>query len=144
VNIDWISHPVWLIVNGLVAFRLARLVVDDALPPLPRVRAALVAWAERRAAREIAEARRADQAAHGKPALVDGEPRIGPHEQAVYDRRQPYDGEPSLVTLISCYWCAGFWTSVATVAGASLLPTTVWSLIAAPLALSAIVGLAAR
>lgn len=152
MNVDWLASPVWLIVNALVAYRLARLAIDDDLPPLPRLRQAVVAWVTGRASAKLYAARQADEKdpeVQAKQAESDQLARrggynssrvVGPRERAVRDRMQP-SGVPALVDLISCYWCLGYWISLAVAVAASLIPAFAWSLIAAPFALSALVGL---
>lgn len=156
MTLDWLTNPAWLLVNALVAFRLTRLVVDDKVPPLPRLRKLLETWGERRFEVAMFEARDDDSRDKVVIAAQDEAKElarrisanatrvVGPREAKVRDRQALTEGTHPLVYLVDCYWCAGFWISVATVAGASLLPATAWALIAAPLALSAIVGLAAR
>lgn len=128
MDLAWTSSPVWLIINALVAFRLTRLWVDDTLPPLPRLRH----WLRLRM----------DE---GWQRRTQYTPSMGAVE--VDKRRRTkdlYDDMPPATYLLDCYWCAGFWISLGTTLAASLLPATVWALLAVPLALSALVGLLGR
>lgn len=110
----WWADPVLLVVNALAAYRLTRLLLVDALPPLPRVRAALHERALRRW-------------------------RARHHPYGVDEVRDAYGDEPPLSTLITCPWCLGWWVS----AGVALAATAAgpwWHIAAAALALSAAVG----
>jgi hypothetical protein len=121
VTLEWISSPLWLIVNVLAAYRLTRLWVADMLPPLPRMRDAVESWAHARwAGRDLT-----------------GDPR----EPEAYRVWRIYGGTPPLAYLVTCAWCSGYWISLAVFLAASLIPTTVWAFLAVPLAFSAVVGL---
>jgi uncharacterized protein DUF1360 len=155
VNLAWTTQPLALLINILVAYRLTRLWVDDMLPPIPRVRWAIETWAFARQQRRDLAAREADMRdpAHlaevdeaGKRALRGGYQAahvIGPRERAEEQRIHRSGGQPSLVYLIQCHWCAGFWIGLAVFLAASLLPAVAWTVLAVPLALSATTGLIA-
>jgi hypothetical protein len=119
VNTTWFDSPVWLIVNALVAYRLTRLWIDDKVPPLPWLREKVQAYADRDFVNSTNE----------NPTVERWSKQIERY------------GQPPLMFLINCYWCAGFWISAGTVLAAVLIPASVWPFIALPLALSAIVGL---
>lgn len=122
MNLAWTTSPMWLIINALTAYRITRLWIDDTLPPLPRVRRYLQDQMERRWEK-----------------LVDGD---GKFDRKYYPYTGGYGTGPGpLGNLLDCYWCSGFWISLAVVLAASLLPATVWTLIALPFALSALVGI---
>jgi uncharacterized protein DUF1360 len=127
VNLEWVTNPMWLLVNSLVAFRLTRLWIDDMLPPLPRIRDAVQAWAERGWERRGITGDIHDEKASARSYRVW---RLSA-------------GQPAVAYLVTCYWCSGFWIGAAVVLAASLIPATPWALIAAPFALSAVVGLLA-
>lgn len=124
MDLTWTTNPVWLIINVLVAYRLTRLWIDDSLPPLPMLRSRIQerftnAWAIR---------------------TIKERERLGVSNYEFTRREQVYPDHP-LLRLIDCYWCAGFWISLATFLSASLIPASMWPFIALPLALSAVVGL---
>lgn len=155
MNLAWLTDPMQLLLAALVAFRLTRLVVDDTLPPLPRLRA----WVEQRGSlrreQQVREAMLADAEDPDHQQKAEESVRrareggynstrlVGPREHAVNERHRPYP-DPSLLVLITCYWCAGFWVSLIVAAGATFLSPTIAACVAAPFALSALVGLAAR
>jgi hypothetical protein len=112
------------VLNALVAYRLTRLWIEDALPPLPRVRQYLGRRAYERWTRQTHPA----EATTARWSEID-------------DLKRAYDDTPPLSYLLDCYWCSGFWISLAVFLVASLIPLTVWILIAVPFALSAVVGL---
>lgn len=120
MDLEWTSHPLLLVVNMLAAFRLTRFIVADAVPLGPlraKVRDALnlrAPWSQK-----------------PWPQLTEPERR----------RHQVYDGEHPLAYLLTCYWCAGLYVSVTVALLASTGPW--WTWVAAPLALSAAVGLLA-
>jgi len=127
MNLAWTTNPVWLIINTLAAYRLTRLWVSDMLPPLPRVRAFLRTKAQQRW----------DAWAHPVRATQA--------EWQARDRKQAaYNDTPPLSNLVDCYWCAGFWISLATALAASITPTWLWALPATALAMSALVGILGR
>lgn len=135
MNLAWIHDPLLLIIAALAAFRLTRLWVDDMLPPLPAIRAAIRSWAFIRYDQAEADALEADRA---DPETI-GTPRLNRWRT----RATTNGGQPAVVYLVDCYWCAGFWISVGVFVAASLIPTVAWTLLAVPLALSAITGLIA-
>lgn len=117
-SLDWTTSPLWLAINALAAYRLTRLWVTDMLPPLPRVRRAVEAWAHQRwETRGLT-----DNYEHGSVWMV-------------------YAGMPPLAYLVTCAWCSGYWISLAVFLFATLFPTAVWAFLAVPLAFSAVVGL---
>jgi hypothetical protein len=135
VTLAWLSNPMLVILNALAAFRLTVLWVNDMLPPLPRIRSAIMFWAtEREAAQEKAalEADRAEQ--------VGGTPRL----RAPRARQELYGNQPIITYLVTCFWCSGYWISLGVFLAACLTPLTVWAFLAVPLALSAVVGLLSR
>lgn len=119
MNTAWFHSPTWLIINALVAYRLTRLWIDDQVPPLPWVREKIQAYADRDFRESTSE-----------NSTIEA-----------WSRKVERYGQPPVMFLINCYWCAGFWISIGTVLAASLLPVSVWPFVALPLALSAIVGL---
>lgn len=119
VNLAWTSSPVWLVINTLVAYRLTRLWIDDTVPPLPVWRHKLAMWIDRGYHQSTPE----------NPTIERWSKKV-----ATY-------GQMPLMYLVTCYWCVGFWVSVLVTLAASLIPSTVWPLIAVPFALSAVVGL---
>jgi hypothetical protein len=127
VNLDWATHPVWLIINALAAYRLTRLWVADMLPPLPRMRDAVESWALQR------------WGAYRRTF----EPLVDDHEPTAEDARDVrlYGGIAPLAYLVTCAWCSGYWISLLVFLAASLVPATAWTLLAVPLAFSAVVGL---
>lgn len=127
MTLEWITSPLWLIVNALAAYRLTRLWLADMLPPLPRIRDAV-----ERAALD-----------HWGPYRRTFEPRPSDHEPTEDDGRvlRIYGGTPPLAYLVTCAWCSGYWISLAVFLAASLIPTAVWAFLAVPLAFSAVVGL---
>jgi hypothetical protein len=126
LDLTWVTSPVWLILNALVAFRLARLWIDDELPPLPMIRQRLDRWADLRWHRRT----------HPDAATQE-------RWHAIDDLKRAYHDEPPVKRLWDCYWCAGFWITVGVFLAASLIPLTIWALFAVPLALSAVVGIIA-
>ncbi len=126
MNLAWTHSPLWVIINSLVAFRLTRLLIDDMLPPFPYLRDKLVRWADQRYRSRLWGADRTltEDQANAKLALTGG--------------------QHPLAYLVNCYWCAGFWISLAVVFAASLTPAAAWSVLALPFALSAVVGLFAH
>lgn len=135
-SLAWVTSPLWLAVNALVAFRLTRLVVADMLPPLPVWRDRVERWAAERwqpeHARIFAEAR-LEEGPDAPPATAQ--------EGELLARWQLYGGTPPLAYLVSCAWCAGFWVSLGVFLVAAALPTAVWAFLAVPLAFSAVTGL---
>lgn len=123
MDLAWTHNPLWVIINSLVAFRLTRLLIDDQLPPIPHLRDRVHRFNDRWLAAQF------DNATSQEAAIK----RIG-----------LLGGHHPVLSLITCYWCAGFWISAAVTAAASLLPAVVWMPIALPFALSAVVGLLAR
>ncbi len=120
MDLSWVTS-IWLPLVTLAAYRLTRLWIDDALPPLPRVRDRLRLRIEARWERRVA--------------------KVGdPYDDRVY----LYWGNPPLLSLINCYWCSGFWITLATIAGATFLPFWLWALPVLALALSAVVGIIAQ
>ncbi len=120
MNLTWATDPVALILNMLAAFRITRLLVDDAFPfGVPRGR--LVDWANKR--------------------WLDLDE--GDRKWTDRQRRQfhAYDGQAPLALFVTCPWCMGVWVSV----GVALLASTGawWPWVAVPLALSAAVGIIA-
>lgn len=114
---QWWTDPVLLLINALAAFRLARLVVADDVPPMPRVRDVIL-----------------------RRAMARWRKRHLPHGA---DRtRDLYGDEPPVATLISCMWCSGWWVALA-VSVLALVAGPWWYLLGAPLAVSAVVGIAA-
>lgn len=111
----WWHDPLLLVINVLAAYRLTRLVLLDEAPPLPRVRRSIERGALARW--------RKRHPAYGAD-----------------DVRDAYGDQPPLVTLLSCAWCSGWWVSVAVMVAATLAGPW-WSLLAVPLALSALVGI---
>lgn len=121
MDLAWVSSPVWLIINALMAFRLTRLWIDDSLPPLPRLRA----WADQKLIK-----------------IWDRKTDAPKYE--THDLERWYGAHHPLWSLFTCYWCAGFWISLGVTLAASLIPPTAWTLLAVPLALSALIGLLGR
>lgn len=122
MDFTWVSHPVWFVVVALAAYRLTRLWVEDSLPPLPRVRAAIDRWAQDRWDAKV---------------YADERPRDS-HLRHLYGQDAP------LSALVSCYWCSGFWFALGCVLVATLVPLQVWALPFLALALSAVTGLLSR
>lgn len=124
MNLTWVLDPTWLIINTLVAYRLTRLWVSDELPPLPSVRRKLNAWANQR-------------------WLTKTHPKLATSQEwdEIEELKAAYHDDAPMKRLWDCNWCAGFWISLATVLAASLIPSTAWTLIALPFAISAAVGL---
>lgn len=118
MDLGWINNAGAFIVTVLAAFRLTRLVVADGVPfglLRDRAREALnerTPWAK-------------------KPWA-----QLAPAEVR---RHRVFEGEHPLAYLLTCYWCAGIYVSVACFL---LACTGTWWLWAAtPLAISAVVGL---
>lgn len=126
MHLAWTSSPLWVIINSLVAFRLTRLLIDDMLPPFPYLRDKLSRWADQR-----------------YRTTLWGPDRTLTEDQA-NQKLTLTGGQHTLAYLITCYWCAGFWISLAVVLAASLTPAAVWAVLALPFALSAVVGLLAH
>lgn len=124
MNLTWTRDPFVLLFTALTAYRLTRLWVLDSLPPLPRLRQYLNRRAAARWSRQT----------HPPEATMKEWATIG-------DLKRAYDDTPPLSHLMDCYWCSGFWISLATATAASLAPATVWTMITIPFALSAVVGL---
>jgi hypothetical protein len=118
VSLQWINTPVGLLVTMLAAFRLTRVIVSDPFP-LGVLRARAV---ETLGARTPWER---------KPweSLTEAEKR----------RHRVFEGHHPLAYLITCYWCAGLYVSVACFLLACTGPWWMWA--ATPLAVSAVVGL---
>lgn len=118
MTLEWLNTPVGLIVTMLAAFRVTRVIVADAFP-FGTLRARAV---------EVLNARSPWER---RPwvQLTDAEKR----------RHRVFEGNHPLSYLLTCYWCAGLYVSVACV----LLACTGgwWLWVAAPLAVSAVVGL---
>lgn len=119
MNLAWTSSPVWLVINALVAYRLTRLWIDDAVPPLPWLRQKINNWINR--------------------PVIDK--NASQEDTEAWTAKVIRYGQHPLDYLMTCYWCAGFWISTAVVFAASLIPSTAWTLLALPFALSAVVGL---
>lgn len=119
MNLAWTSSPVWLIINTLVAYRLTRLWIDDAVPPLP--------WLREKINDRL-----------NRPALDKSTSQA---DLDAWTAKVARYGRHPLEYLMTCYWCAGFHISIAVVIAASLIPFTVWAFLALPFALSAVVGL---
>lgn len=124
MNLDWLNTPVGLIVTMLAAFRLTRVVVADAFP-LGMARDRFREWANER----------------WGPYRRTYAPLPDDVEPTAKDARalRVWDGEAPLAYLVTCYWCAGLYVSVA----CFLLACTGawWLWVATPLAVSAVVGL---
>lgn len=127
MTLAWLSNPMLVLVNLLAAFRLTRLLVDDSLPPIALWRMQVSRWADER----WAPSRRIYN-----PEADDAEPTGADADKLLAYGRSP------LANLLACYWCAGFWMSAAVTLLASTGTWWLWA--AAPLALSAAVGLLAR
>lgn len=119
MSLEWAENPVWLVINALCAYRLTRLWIDDMLPPLPWLRHKIKIWIDRDFINSTSE-----------------NPAVGR-----WTRKVALYGQMPLMYLLTCYWCAGFWVSIAVTLAASLIPSTAWTLLALPFALSAVVGL---
>ena len=119
VNLTWIGSPVWLVVNALVAYRLTRLWIQDMVPPLPWLRDKIKTWAHRDFNNSTSE----------NPTIDRWTAQVERY------------GQPPILYLVDCYWCAGYWISLLTFLAASIIPATAWTIFALPLALSAVVGL---
>lgn len=155
MNLAWIASP-WALVVALAAYRLSRLWIDDMIPPLPRIREALLDRAADRDADRVDAAKADDRAdphhvaamnEAGRRALAGGYNTtrlIGPREEAELARQRTYGGQPVASYLVTCYWCAGFWISLAVVLVAAFVPLAVWALPMSVLAVSAITGLIAQ
>lgn len=145
MNLEWITSPLWLIINALAAYRLTRLWVEDMLPPLPRVRDRIEQWADQRHRLSVSNARLADN----EDARERGEdPKVqrsvwgrGPREERTEETHALYGGLHPVMYLVQCAWCSGYWIALAVVLAASLIPATVWAFLAVPLAFSATTGL---
>lgn len=134
MNLAVLTGP-WAVLLALAAFRLTRLGVDDTLPPLPRIRKAIDEWA-------VARWNRAEQAALARDRVEfdSGTPRL----RKLRERHMESGNQPPITYLVTCYWCAGFWISLAVVLVAVFVPVAVWAIPVAALALSALVGLLAQ
>jgi hypothetical protein len=121
VTLEWVTNPLWLIINALAAYRLTRLWVADMLPPMPGLRDLI------------------QNNAHRNWDVKGIEPDSADPEKA--RKWIVYGGTPPLAYLVTCAWCSGYWISLAVFLAASLIPTTVWAFLAVPLAFSAVVGL---
>lgn len=121
MNLTWTRDPIALILTALCAWRLTHLWISDTLPPLPRVRLYLGRRIDARWLRQKVNRRRT--------------------KDQLDDLKRAYSDTPPLSYLLDCYWCAGFWISLATTAAASFIPPPVWAVISIPFALSAVVGL---
>lgn len=151
-SLEWVTNPLWLIVNALVAYRLTRLWVADMLPPLPRLRESVERWAERTIDDRMYAARQADDALpevqeerdrRGNAALAgmyQAQRVIGPNEHRVAKYVKTYGGTLPLAYLVSCAWCSSFWVGVGVFLAATLFPTVAWAFLAVPLAFSAVAG----
>lgn len=125
MDLTWISTP-WALVVVLAAFRLTHLWITDELPPLPVWRKRLTRRIDQHWRTKVLEARRRD--------AID-----------TYDQHDLEEySQPPLAFLLNCYWCVGFWVSLACALAASFLPLAVWGLPFAVLALSALVGFLSR
>lgn len=152
MNLAWIS-PLHLAVLVLASYRVTRLWIDDTLPPLPQLRAAVHAWGAGRLAARLNAAIQADRRdpkwiaesdEAGKRAFRGGYQApivMGDREHAERLRQDLHGGEHPVTSLVGCYWCVGFWVALLAVLLASLLPVAVWLPVAAVLALSATTGL---
>ena len=125
-------EPLLLLLIALAAFRVTRLWIDDGWP-LQRLRDAfLYRWPDDVSVFEESEVVKGED---GLTYTRAGQPLIW-----VEDGEYMAETPSKLGPLATCYWCAGWWISVAWVAAALLWPTvTAW--IAAPFALSAVVGI---
>lgn len=155
MNLAWTATP-WALVVALAAYRLSRLWIDDMIPPLPRIRKALLDRAEQADRARLSDARyqdsedpahRAELDEAGRRALAGGYNAtrlVGPREEAELERQRTNGGQPISTYLVTCYWCAGFWISLAVVLIAVFVPLAVWALPFTVLAVSAVVGLIAQ
>lgn len=121
MSIAWMHDSVLLVIYALASFRVARLWIDDMLPPLPLIRTRIEAAINARQARRH---RRKREAGHV-------------FTQAELMRR------PTLHALLDCYWCAGFWISASAVLIASTPAEPYLRPVAVALAFSAVVGVLA-
>lgn len=126
MNLAWTRDPITLLLTLLTAYRLTRLWISDTLPPLPRLRRFLYQKLENRWARLTNEG--------------------GSDDRSWSDKYYPYGKEINSITgplsyLLDCYWCSGFWISLATVAAASFTHPTIWMVFTLPFAFSAVIGL---
>lgn len=141
MNLTWTTQPLMLLITSLAAFRLTRLWVDDMLPPMPRIRK----WIDSNTgwwSLMYGTLGRFDKRHPG--ALSDAEQDQRDQLITKAERRiELYHGEPAAGYLITCYWCSGFWIGLLVFLAASLLPSTAWTIVAVPLALSATTGLIA-
>lgn len=120
MNLDWVQHPALLVINLLAAFRLTRLIVEDAFP-FGVLRGRLIDWAN-------------EQWKPGR--FVRGE--VLASELTDSERRKvtAYDHTAPLAYLATCYACMSVWISGAVAVLASTGPW--WTWVAAPLAFSTV------
>lgn len=135
-SLAWTASPLWLAVNALAAYRLTRLWVADMLPPLPRLRQSVEAWAHERWAPAQAKEREQTYLHSSPPSKM---PPDSDHE--LTSLFATYGGTPPLAYLVTCAWCSGYWISLAVFLLATLFPAAVWAFVAVPLAFSAVTGL---
>ncbi len=135
-DLAWVTHPAWLAVNALAAFRLTRLWVADMLPPLPRIRRYIETRATARWEPEHAKARSDDYVYDPDPG-----PKPPESDHKLVDTWQLYGGQAPLAYFVTCPWCSGFWISLIVFLLATLFPPAVWAFVAVPLAFSAVAGL---
>lgn len=109
-----------LVIDGLAAYRLTRLVTADSITEGPR--RAVVLWAFRREP--------------VRPAVEPG--------STIAETLDDYDFDqvPKLATLVTCRWCVGVYVAFAVVAARRLAPRA-WGPVAEGLALAAAAALAA-
>lgn len=124
MSIEWTTHPLLVVVNVLAAFRITRFIVADAFPFGP-LRQRFTDWANQRWG--------------PLQAIVGRNSRELTYREQV--RVQAYEHTAPLAYLLACYWCAGLYVSVVVTLLASTGLWWVW--VAAPLALSAAIGLLA-
>lgn len=118
--------PIDLIVDGIAAYRLTKLVTDDKITE--PIRDAIIEAAYRR-----------DKADH----------RFDPNDYATATGRVKWtevaeddEDTPKLATLITCRWCAGTWFGFGIVAARAICPRW-WDPVARGLALAAAAALIA-
>lgn len=121
MNLDWVQHPALLVINLLAAFRLTRLVVEDAFP-FGVLRGRLRDWANDR----------------WKPGRWARGQVLDHSDLTDTERRQlvAYDHTAPLAYLATCYACMSVWISGAVAVLASTGPW--WTWVAAPLAFSTV------
>lgn len=120
MNLDWIHSPVLLAINMLAAWRITRLIVEDAFP-FGVLRERIKAWAMDRW--EPGGFMRGDI---NREDMTDTQRR----QAVVYEHVAP------IAYLLGCYGCMGIWTGGAVTVLAST--GTWWLWVAVPLALGAV------